>query len=213
MPLTGWTVIDSDGTLIPAPCKKEGAHGTFQGFLGHHVFAACDNTGEQLAATLHPGNVGANDAEVNIGILTRAVAQLPWWRRRKILLRVDGAGFSRRLIGWIASAGGRQSPTFRREYSVGRAVTARDQAAFEICDKQGVWQPAGGGPDGGVRGFDVGNRPHRISHRWRRQAFDDGLRWPRRIVVSAGGPQWGRFETSRAALRSGGAKWPISRGC
>ncbi|GAA2642814.1 hypothetical protein [Streptomyces vastus] len=48
--------------------------------------ATCDNTGEQLAATLHPGNVSANDAEVNIDILTRAVAQLPWWRRQKILL-------------------------------------------------------------------------------------------------------------------------------
>lgn len=47
MPLTGWTVIDSDGTLIPAPSEKEGAHGTYKGFPGHHVFVAtCDNTGE-----------------------------------------------------------------------------------------------------------------------------------------------------------------------
>lgn len=49
----GWTVIDSDGTLIPAPSEKEGARGTYKGFLGHHIFVAtCDNTGEQLAATL-----------------------------------------------------------------------------------------------------------------------------------------------------------------
>ncbi|GAA3380687.1 hypothetical protein GCM10020367_68970 [Streptomyces sannanensis] len=113
--------------------------------------ATCDNAGEQLAATLHPGNVSANDAEVNIDILTRAVAQLPWWRRQKILFRVDGAGFSHQMIDWIASAGGRQSPTFRWEYSVGWAFTAREQAAVEICDQQGLWQPAGGGPDGGVR--------------------------------------------------------------
>ncbi|MEU1601476.1 IS1380 family transposase [Streptomyces sp. NPDC005708] len=151
-PLTGWTVIDSDGTLIPAPSQKEGAHGTYKGFLGHHIFVAtCDNTGEQLAATLHPGNVSANDAEVNIDILARAVAQLPWWRRQKILFRVDGAGFSHQLIDWIASAGGRKSPTFRWEYSVGWAFTAREQAAIEICDKKNLWQPAGGGADGGVR--------------------------------------------------------------
>ncbi|MET8538956.1 IS1380 family transposase [Streptomyces sp. NPDC005065] len=151
-PLTGWTVIDSDGTLIAAPSEKEGAHGTYKGFLGHHVFvAACDNTGEQLAATLHPGNVSANDADVNIDILTRAVAQLPWWRRQKILFRVDGAGFSHRLIDWIASAGGRKSPTFRWEYSVGWAFTMREQAAIEVCDARGLWQPAGGGADGAVR--------------------------------------------------------------
>ncbi|MET8125546.1 IS1380 family transposase [Streptomyces sp. NPDC005231] len=150
--LTGWTVIDSDGTLIAAPSEKEGAHGTYKGFLGHHVFVAtCDNTGEELAAVLHPGNVSANDAAVNIDILTRAVAQLPWWRRQKILFRVDGAGFSHQLIDWIASVGGRTSPTFRWEYSIGWSFTEREQAAVELCDARGLWQPAGGGPDGAVR--------------------------------------------------------------
>ncbi|MGW3661137.1 IS1380 family transposase [Streptomyces sp. NPDC005151] len=152
VPLTGWTVIDSDGTLIATPSEKEGARGTYKGFLGHHVFVAtCDNTGEELAAVLHPGNVTANDAAVNIDVLSRAVAQLPWWRRQKILFRVDGAGFSHQLIDWIASAGGRASPTFRWEYSIGWSFTEREQAAVELCDKKNLWQPAGGGPDGGVR--------------------------------------------------------------
>ncbi|GAA3380689.1 hypothetical protein GCM10020367_68980 [Streptomyces sannanensis] len=31
VPLTGWTVIDSDGTLVRAPSEKEGAHGHLQG--------------------------------------------------------------------------------------------------------------------------------------------------------------------------------------
>jgi hypothetical protein len=61
---------------------------------------------------------------------------------------VDGAGFSHQLIDWIASAGGRKSPTFRWEYSVGWAFTAREQAAIEICDKKNLWQSAG---DGAVR--------------------------------------------------------------
>ncbi|MFD5065846.1 IS1380 family transposase [Streptomyces sp. NPDC058394] len=152
VPLTGWTVIDSDGTLIAAPSEKQGAHGTYKGFLGHHVFVAtCDNTGEELAAVLHPGNVSANDAAVNIDVLARAVAQLPWWRRQKILFRVDGAGFSHQLINWIASAGGRASATFRWEYSIGWSFTEREQAAIELCDSNNLWQPAGGGSDGGVR--------------------------------------------------------------
>jgi hypothetical protein len=149
--LTGWTVIDSDGSLIAAPSDKEGACGTYQGTYGHHAFVAvCDNTGEELAQLLHEGNVTANDASVNIDLLTRAVEQLPWWRRQKLLARVDGAGFSRELLGWIASAGGRRSPTFRWEYSVGWAFTTREQRAVEIADRLGLWQPATGA-DGDVR--------------------------------------------------------------
>lgn len=48
-------------------------------------------------------------------------------------------------------------------------------------------------------GFNVGNRPHRIGHRWRRQTFDDGVRWAPLMVVRAGERRWGRFETPRAA--------------
>ncbi|MDH6129498.1 hypothetical protein [Kitasatospora sp. GP82] len=62
------------------------------------------------------------------------MAQLPWWRRQKVLIRVDGAGFSRKLLQWIASAGGRRSPTFRWEYSIGWAFTAREQAAVARAD-------------------------------------------------------------------------------
>ncbi|MDH6128395.1 IS1380 family transposase [Kitasatospora sp. GP82] len=141
--LTGWTVIDTDGSLILAPSDKDGACGTYKGSFGHHVFVAvCDNTGEELAQLLHPGNVTANDTGVNIDLLVRAVAQLPWWRRQKVLIRVDGAGFSRELLQWIASAGGRRSPTFRWEYSIGWAFTAREQAAVAKADRLGLWQPA-----------------------------------------------------------------------
>jgi hypothetical protein len=70
------------------------------------------------------------------------VAQLPWWRRQKVLVRVDGAGFSHELLQWIASAGGRRSPTFRWEYSTGWAFTDREQAAVELADRLGLWQPA-----------------------------------------------------------------------
>ncbi|MGW1801229.1 hypothetical protein ACWCQN_36175 [Streptomyces sp. NPDC001984] len=112
--------------------------------------ATCDNTGEELAARLYPDNVTANDAGVHIDILDRAVAQLPWWRRQKILFRVGGAGFSHELLHWIASAGGRASPTFRWEYSTGWSFTEREQAAIETVDRLGLRQSATG-PNGGVR--------------------------------------------------------------
>ncbi|MGJ3558544.1 hypothetical protein ACR6C2_04595 [Streptomyces sp. INA 01156] len=75
---------------------------------------------------------------MNIDILTRAVAQLPWWRRQKILFRVDGAGFSHELLTWIASAGGGSSPTFRWEYSIGWSFTECEQAAIETVDRLGL---------------------------------------------------------------------------
>lgn len=78
VPLRGWTMIDGDGMLINAPSDKQGARGTYKGTFGHHVIVAtCDNTGEQLAAVLYEGNVGAKDTAVNIGLLARAVAQFP----------------------------------------------------------------------------------------------------------------------------------------
>ncbi|MBB4941789.1 hypothetical protein FHR32_006166 [Streptosporangium album] len=143
--LDGWTVIDTDGSIVCAPSEKEGAHGTHKGTYGHHGFVAvCDNTGEELAQLLSPGNTGANDAEVNIDLLTAAVAQLlgPW--RKKVLIRVDGAGFSHALLEWIASAGGRAGPCYRWEYSVGWAFTERERAAVELVDVHDLWQSATG---------------------------------------------------------------------
>ncbi|WP_189241120.1 transposase, partial [Planomonospora parontospora] len=143
--LDGWTVIDTDGSIVVAPSDKEGAHGTYKGTYGHHGFVAvCDNTGEELAQLLHPGNTGANDATVNIDLLTRAVAQIPGAWRKKVLIRVDGAGFSHALLEWIAGAGGRTSPSYRWEYSVGWAFTEREQDAVELVDARGLWQAATG---------------------------------------------------------------------
>jgi hypothetical protein len=64
LPLTGWTVLDSDATVIPAPSEKEGAAGTDKkGVFGHcPLLAYCDNTGELLAQELRRGDAGANDA-------------------------------------------------------------------------------------------------------------------------------------------------------
>jgi hypothetical protein len=82
----------------------------------------------------HPGDAGCNDTEDNIEIFRQAVEQLPGPRRRKILFRTDGAGFSCGLLKWIASAGGRVHPSFTWEYSTGWAFTQREMDAVLAVD-------------------------------------------------------------------------------
>lgn len=143
--LTGITVIDTDGSVIPAPSEKDGASGTHKQIFGHHpLLGWCDNTGELLAEHLRPGKATANDAGDNIALLAACVAQLPGPYRKKILFRVDGAGFSHAQLAWIAGRGGRTSPSYRWEYSVGWAFTEREQAAVELVEAAGAWEPATG---------------------------------------------------------------------
>lgn len=151
--LEGWTVIDSDATPVACGSEKEGCAGTYKkGVYGLcPILAYCDNTGELLAQQLRPGNAGANDTSDNIAILDAAVAQLPWQHRKKILFRVDGAGFSTGLLAWIAAAGGRMHPSYRWAYSTGWAFTDREMDAVQALDKlekeesrhgRSVWQAA-----------------------------------------------------------------------
>jgi hypothetical protein len=135
-------VIDTDGSVITAPSEKDGASGTHQGIFGHHrLLGWCDNTGELLADRLRPGNATANDSGDNIALLAGCLAQLPGPYRKKILFRIDGAGFSHAQLDWIATRGGRKSPSSRGEYSVGWAFTEREQAAVEAA---GAWEAATG---------------------------------------------------------------------
>ena len=54
--LTGWLVIDLDGTLITAHSDKEGAAPTFKMGYGFHPLAAwLANPAESLAMLLRPG--------------------------------------------------------------------------------------------------------------------------------------------------------------
>ncbi|MHA6757180.1 IS1380 family transposase [Streptacidiphilus sp. PAMC 29251] len=151
--LTGWTVIDSDATPVACASEKEGAAGTYKkGVYGLcPMIAFCDNTGEMLAQELRPGDAGCNSAEDNIACFAAAVEQLPAAYRRKILFRIDGAGFSHGLLTWIAKAGGRRHPSFTWQYSTGWAFTDREMTAVTALDelekqerKQGrsVWQAA-----------------------------------------------------------------------
>ena len=151
--LRDWTVIDSDATPVACASEKEGCAGTYKtGVYGLcPILAYCDNTGELLAQQLRRGNAGANDTGDNIAVLDAAVAQLPWQHRKKILFRIDGAGFSTGLLAWIAAAGGRVHPSYRWEYSTGWTFTDREMNAVLALDElekqkrehgRGLWQAA-----------------------------------------------------------------------
>ena len=78
---------------------REGAAPTFKmgyGFLPLGAWLA--NIAESLAMLLRPGNAGSNTFADHLAVLTAAIRQVPARFRRKILVRVDGAGASHELI-------------------------------------------------------------------------------------------------------------------
>ena len=104
-------VLDVDATLVQAHSEKEGATGTRKKTFGFHPIGVwCDNTTELLAMTLRPGNAGSNTVADHVQVLTAAIAQLPSANRKRLLVRVDGAG--RCTVPCVRSRG-RRRPALR----------------------------------------------------------------------------------------------------
>lgn len=146
-------VLDVDATVVIAHSEKEQAAPTFKRTFGFHPIGVwCDNTTEFLAAKLRPGNAGSNTAVDHIEVLTEAIAQVPAARRKRLLVRSDGAGASHALLDWLTAQGqvrGRQL-----EYSVGFALTGQVQDAITLLPDQ-AWSSALDA-DGAIReGGDV----------------------------------------------------------
>lgn len=126
--LSGWVVIDMDATLITAHSDKQGAAATFKKGYGFHPLGAwCANTSESLAMLLRPGNAGSNTVTDHIRVLGEAIAQLPVAYRRKILVRVDGAGATHDLVGHLEQAN-RLWRSVR--FTVGWTITDTDETAI-----------------------------------------------------------------------------------
>jgi hypothetical protein len=70
--------------------------------------------------------------------LTAAIAAIPGTYRRKILVRLDGAGFSHKLLEHIVTGGGVKGRSW--EFSVDWACTDREIEAIDKTPRQ-VWQP------------------------------------------------------------------------
>ena len=145
--LTGVTVVDLDATIVFAASGKDKAVATYKGGAGFCPnLATCDNTGDVLVIDPRPGNAAANDAQDNIAALDAAVSRLPGAFRRRLLVRLDGAGFSHELLEHIAAGGGRQGRNW--EFSAGWSCTEREIEAIGRVPA-GARQPAIG-QDGDV---------------------------------------------------------------
>lgn len=126
--LTGWEVIDLDATLITAHSDKQGAAATFKKGYGFHPLGAwCANTAECLDMLLRPGSAGSNTVTDHIRVLGDAIGQLPPAYRRKILIRVDGAGATHDLLTHIEQ----MNRVWRSvKFTVGWTITEVDEAAI-----------------------------------------------------------------------------------
>ena len=91
-----------------------------------------------LALDPRPGNATSNCAADNIALLDLAVSRLPGRYRRRLLVRLDGAGFSHQLLEHIAAGGGVQGRSW--EFSVGWSCTDKEMDAIERLST-GAWTP------------------------------------------------------------------------
>ena len=137
--LQGVTCIRIDATVTFAHSDKELAEPNFKGFGHHPLLAYCDNTGEPLAWMLRKGSAGRNTAADHIEIVDAAIAALPPAWRRNLMVTVDGAGFSHKLLEHLDTLASRRGYTL--VYSCGWELDAREKAAIRLVPEQ-AWQIA-----------------------------------------------------------------------
>ena len=136
--LTGWVVIDMDATLVTAHSDKEGAAPTYKKGYGFHPLGAwCRNTRECLAMLLRPGNAGSNTFTDHKEVLAAAIRQVPARFRRRILVRVDGAGASHDLVGHLLAT---SSPRRAMLFTCGWMITPSDEDAIKMVPAD-AWKP------------------------------------------------------------------------
>jgi Transposase DDE domain group 1 len=110
--LQGVTCIRIDATVTFAHSDKELAEGNFKGFGHHPLLGYCDNTGgEPLAWMLRKGSAGSNTAADHIQIVDASIAALPPAWRRNLMVTVDGAGFSHKLVEHLDKLASRRGYT------------------------------------------------------------------------------------------------------
>jgi hypothetical protein len=148
-------VIDLDATLVTAHSDKEMAAPTFKRGYGFHPLCAFvdhgqGGTGEPLAMLLRAGNAGSNTAADHELLIKAALAAVPGINPsrpgKKVLIRTDGGGGTRELLGFVHRRG--------VSYSIGWTLPANTADLYKLIP-EGVWQSAYNA-DGAVReGADV----------------------------------------------------------
>jgi hypothetical protein len=169
--LAGWVVIDMDATLITACSDKEGAAPTWKKGYGFHPLGAwCRNTRECLAMLLRPGNAGSNTFTDHKEVLAAALRQVPSRFRRKIMVRVDGAGASHDLIGHLLSLA---SPRRKVLFTCGWTIMPADEDAIRLLPA-GAWKPGIAQDGSAEEDKDVAEVTGLMT---RAGNWPDGLRW------------------------------------
>jgi hypothetical protein len=160
-----------DGTLVTAHSDKEGAAPTWKKGYGFHPLAAwCMNTRECLAMMLRPGNAGSNTFTDHRDVLAAAVRQVPARFRRKILVRIDGAGASHDLVKHLLKM---SSPRRIALFTCGWMITPADEAAI-MQVPAGAWEPGIGQDETIEEDKNVAEITHLMT---RAGNWPDGLRW------------------------------------
>jgi Transposase DDE domain group 1 len=174
--LTGWLVIDLDATLVTARSDKQGAAATWKKGYGFHPLGAwAANTRESLAMLLRPGNAGSNTFTDHKEVLAAAIGQVPARFRRKILVRIDGAGASHDLVKHLLSM---SSPRRSLLFTCGWMITTADEDAIRQIPAD-AWQPGIGQDAAPEQDKDVAEITHLMS---RAGNWPGGLRWIARRV-------------------------------
>jgi hypothetical protein len=174
--LAGWLVIDMDATLITACSDKEGAAPTWKKGYGFHPLGAwLANTRECLAMLLRSGNAGSNTFTDHKEVLAAAIRQVPARFRRKVLVRVDGAGASHELIDHLLSLSSARRMLL---FTCGWMITAADEDAIAQV-RAGAWQPGLRQDGEAEEDKDVAEITDLMS---RAGNWPEGLRWIARRV-------------------------------
>ena len=155
---------------------KEGAAPTWKKGYGFHPLGAwCRNTRECLAMLLRPGNAGSNTFTDHREVQAAAIGQVPARLRRRILVRVDGAGASHELVSHLISLSSARRKVL---FSCGWMITAADEQAIRQVPAT-AWKP-GITQDGATEeDKDVAEITHLMT---RAGNWPAGLRWIARRV-------------------------------
>src|SRR5690348_10152634 len=136
--LRGWLVIDMDATLVTAHSDKQGASATWKMGYGFHPLGAwAANTRECLAMLLRTGSAGSNTFTDHKEVLAAAIRQLPARFRRRLLIRVDGAGASHELIKHLLSLSSVRRTVL---FTCGWMITPADEDAIGQVPED-AWKP------------------------------------------------------------------------
>jgi hypothetical protein len=156
---------------------RQGESGTYleKGYGFHPLGAWCMNTRESLDMMLRPGNAGSNTFTDHKEVLDRALKQVPAGFRRKVLVRIDGAGASHDLVKHLLTL---SSPRKTLLFTCGWMITESDEEAIRAVPAD-AWQP-GIRQDGSTEDDkDIAEITHLLS---RAGNWPDGLRWIARRV-------------------------------